>query len=42
VGGREQHTVRLSHELGYNMLITDLGGPLDAKGQEEALKILLA
>ncbi len=41
LGDRRQHTVRLTHELGYNMLITDLGGPLDAKGRDEALQILL-
>jgi hypothetical protein len=39
-GRREQRTVRLQHELGYSMWITDLGQPSDAKGQAEALKVL--
>lgn len=37
---REQRTVQLIHELGFSMLITDLGGPLEAANQEEALKLL--
>ncbi len=34
------HTVRLVHELGYNMLIHDLGGTLDEEAQKQALAIL--
>ncbi len=38
---RKPHrTVRIEHELGYTMLITDLGGPLDAESQARALKVL--
>ena len=40
-GKRENRSVRLTHELGYTVLITDLGQPLDAKAQGEALKILV-
>ena len=37
---RPQRTVRIEHELGFTMLITDLGQPLDADSQDKALKIL--
>jgi len=37
---RPQRTVRIAHELGFNMLITDLGQPLDDDSQDKALKIL--
>jgi len=39
-GSRPQRSVRLTHELGFNMRITELGGPLGPTAQEEALKIL--
>jgi len=35
-----QRTARLSHELGFSLLITDLGAPLKSQQQEEALQIL--
>lgn len=34
------NVVRLMHELGYTMLIHDLGGTLDAEAQKQALDIL--
>ena len=38
---RKPHrSLRIEHELGYTMLITDLGGPLNAEAQEKALKVL--
>ena len=38
---RKPHrTVRIRHELGFTMLITDLGQPLDDEEQTETLKIL--
>jgi hypothetical protein len=41
-GGREQRSVRLTHERGFNMLVTDLGDtPLEAEARDEALKILV-
>ena len=33
-------SVRIRHELGFTMLITDLGQPLDAASQEKTLKSL--
>ncbi len=33
-------TVRIRHELGFTMLITDLGQPLEAKAQSELLDVL--
>ena len=36
----QQRSVRLTHELGYTMLITDLGGPLKPEGRDKTLKIL--
>ena len=39
-GTRPQRSVRLTHELGFNMRIAELGGPLEPKAQDEALKIL--
>ena len=42
VGGRrENRSARLVHELGFSLLISDLGRPLDSKGQQEALDNLL-
>jgi hypothetical protein len=38
--GRRQRTVRIKHELGYSILLTELGQPLDAKDQEKTLKVL--
>lgn len=38
---RTQRTVRMRHELGLTMLITDLGQPLPEKAPDEALKILV-
>ena len=38
--GRQQRTVRIKHELGFSILLTDLGEALDAKGQEEAMTML--
>jgi len=35
-----QRTARLSHELGFSLLITDLGAPLESRQQEETLNIL--
>jgi len=35
-----QRTARLTHELGFSMLITDLGAALPVEAQDEALKIL--
>jgi len=35
-----QNVVRLMHELGYSMLIHDLGGTLDEPAQRQALEIL--
>jgi len=40
--GREQRTVRIEHELGFTMLVTDLGGtPLSEETQQQALKLLV-
>jgi len=36
----QQRTARLTHELGFNMLITDLGAALPLEAQDEVLKIL--
>jgi hypothetical protein len=42
LGGRsERRSARLIHELGFSLLIRDLGGPLDSKGQKESLENLL-
>lgn len=38
--GRQQRTVRVRPELGYTLLITDLGEPLDTKAQEEAFGLV--
>ncbi len=35
-----QRTVRLTHELGFTMLITELGVPLEGPDLDEALKML--
>jgi len=37
---KQRRTVRLTHELGFGMLITDLGAALPVEAQDEALKIL--
>lgn len=38
---RKAHrTFRIRHELGFTMLITDLGQPLDAEAQKNALRLL--
>ena len=33
-----QRSVQIKHQLGFTILLTDLGGPLDAKDQKDALK----
>jgi uncharacterized membrane protein len=38
--GRTQRTARIRHELGYTMLVTDLGPGLAAGSEDEALKLL--
>ena len=39
--GREQRTARLTHELGFSMLVTDLGAsPLSEEGQRKAIRLL--
>ena len=38
--GRQQRTVQIKHELGFSIQLTDLGRLLDAKAQEERLKLL--
>ena len=37
---RGQRTVRIRHELGFTVIVTDLGPAMDAKSQEEVLKIM--
>lgn len=37
---RHRRSVKLHHELGFSMLITDLGEPLDEKNRDKALEIL--
>ncbi len=37
--GVTQRTVRIRHELGFTVLVTDLGPAVDSKAQEETLKI---
>lgn len=39
--GKGRRSAKLLHELGYTMLVTDLGGPVDAKGCTEALNLLV-
>ncbi len=36
--GPRQRTVQIRHQLGFNLLLTDLGGPLEAKEQDEVMK----
>ena len=36
----QSRSARLTHELGFSVLLCDLGQPLDSKAQEEALEIL--
>lgn len=38
--GKEQRIVQIKHELGFTVMITDLGQPLDAGALEGALKVL--
>jgi len=38
---RMPRSVRISHELGFSVLLTDLGHPLSPKEQQEALKVLV-
>jgi hypothetical protein len=38
--GKSERTARLRHELGFLLLITDLGPPLEAAVQDSALKVL--
>jgi hypothetical protein len=38
--GRRQRTVRIEHQLGFSIQLIDLVRPLDAKAQEETLKLL--
>jgi hypothetical protein len=35
------YSARLTHELGFSLLIRDLGGPLDSRGQQAALDDLM-
>ena len=37
--GRDRRTARLAHELGFTMLITDMGQPLPAEATDKVLKI---
>ncbi len=39
-GGAARRSARLTHELGFDLLLTDLGGPLKPGAHAEALKIL--
>jgi len=36
---KPHHSVRLRHELGFSMLITELGGALEPKVRDEVLKV---
>ena len=36
--GHRRRTVAIKHQLGFSVLLTDLGGPLDAAGTEKALQ----
>lgn len=40
-GPRGNPSIRLSHELGFSMFLTNLGATLDQSGQEETLKMLV-
>jgi hypothetical protein len=40
-GKRENRSARLTHELGFSILLTDLGHPLETKAQEQTLKMLV-
>jgi hypothetical protein len=40
-GKGENRSVRLTHELGFSILLADLGRPLEPKTQEETLKMLV-
>jgi hypothetical protein len=39
-GKRENRSARLTHELGFSILLTDLGQPLDGPAQEQTLRVL--
>ncbi len=39
-GKRENRSVRLEHELGFSILLTDLGKPNDPKAADDTLKML--
>ena len=39
-GGRRQHTVRIKHELGFSIMLTDVGEVLDKDEQDKALERL--
>lgn len=38
--GKTQRTVRIHHELGYTMLVTDFGAPLPPESEEKTLKLV--
>lgn len=40
-GSRANRSMRLTHELGFSILLTDLGSTLDTKAEEDALKMLV-
>jgi hypothetical protein len=40
-GPRQNRSARLTHELGFSVLVCDLGRPLNDQGQKEALKDLV-
>ena len=40
-GKRENRSARLTHELGFSILLSDLGQPLEPKAQEATLKMLV-
>ena len=40
-GKRGSRSIRLTHELGFSILLSDLGPALEPKAQEETLKILV-
>ncbi len=39
--GQGQRTARLTHEMGFTMLLGDLGGAMDDEGRRQALDILI-
>jgi hypothetical protein len=40
-GDAVQRTARLTHELGFSLILTDLGPPLAADDQQQTLKVLV-